>query len=596
MLRTGAQGDRINIAINRRASYVHFLHTLSPGPGVQKWREARTEARKNRAIFPDRPTVFRYDVTYEDGVVVPIRVRFAEAIHTWDRRSYDPEDGILGPLGWASVACEVQDPTEQGRVRATYHMTWANPRPDQSIRVITAIGANDEGVDYGTAAILAIATRTTSPSGTTRFISSTGDDTADGSFERPWKNIEHVVDRLQPGDTVYLREGTYRVNKMIVPSRSGVEGKWVTLSGYPGETAVLDGQDLVIDKDSRQGVITAVDISYLRIQNLTVINSSCEGIAVKGNAQHLDLLHNIVFFTSNSGIGAWRGEQPESMRFVRAIGNILLETCARSANIRFNKVDKRGGDECLDAGGIADFEYAYNEIGYGDKESIDAKGPVRRGRIHHNYVYRTGSIYVDGWNHPVFEIEVDHNVMHSSYGGYKISTESGTDARAIHVHHNLAYDMQAHGIHITNFGETRGEARKTDIRIEHNTLDNCGFGIFVQGQRVKDVIVRNNIVTRTKQFAIATAGQDRVATNILIDHNLVDVWPEGDGKQTPVKGDPLLVADPEYVDAGNVRFHLKRTSPAIDAGSPDPAYRDPDGSRADLGAFPFRSPATSGNR
>jgi hypothetical protein len=582
LLKTGTHGDQLRITLDRRATSVHFLHTLSPSAGVAAWRQARAEARTKRLIFPDRPTVFRYNVEYADGVVVPVRVRFAESIHDWNRRLYDPDDGIVGPMGWASVACTIADADEQGRARHIYHMTWPNPRPDKVIRAIVADGRNHEGIDYGTVALVGISTDERGDSAI-RFVAPDGDDAADGTFERPWRSLQHGVDRLAPGDTLYVRGGSYRPTQMIRPARSGSEGKWITISGFPGETALIDGHDVVIDKDSRQGIITSVDVSYLRIQNLTLINGQCEGIAVKGNATHLDLLHNIVHFTANSGIGAWRGDEPESMRHVRAIGNILLNTCARAANVQFHNHDKRGGDECLDAGGIADFEYAYNEIGYGDKESIDAKGPVRRGRIHHNYVYRTGSIYVDGWNHPVFEIEVDHNVMHSSYGGYKISTESGTDARDIHVHHNLAYDMIAHGIHITNYGETRGQARKTNIRIENNTLDNCGFGIFVQGQRVKDVIVRNNIITRAKQFAIATAGQDLVETNIVIDHNLVDAWPEGDEKQTPIKGAPLFVADPMYADVASANYYLRPASPAISAGRPNA-----DGSRGELGAYPFK--------
>jgi hypothetical protein len=38
---------------------------------------------------------------------------------------------------------------------------------------------------------------------------SQGDDEQDGTIERPWKTIQHALGELQPGDTLYLREGTY---------------------------------------------------------------------------------------------------------------------------------------------------------------------------------------------------------------------------------------------------------------------------------------------------------------------------------------------------------------------------------------------------
>src|SRR5262245_53309148 len=36
-----------------------------------------------------------------------------------------------------------------------------------------------------------------------------GDDAADGSKERPWKSLAFAAKQLQPGDTLYLRAGTF---------------------------------------------------------------------------------------------------------------------------------------------------------------------------------------------------------------------------------------------------------------------------------------------------------------------------------------------------------------------------------------------------
>jgi Protein of unknown function (DUF1565) len=57
---------------------------------------------------------------------------------------------------------------------------------------------------------LPVASKRPLAKGPTYFVHPTqGDDTQDGSEARPWKTIQHGVKRLKPGDTLYLRGGTY---------------------------------------------------------------------------------------------------------------------------------------------------------------------------------------------------------------------------------------------------------------------------------------------------------------------------------------------------------------------------------------------------
>ena len=46
--------------------------------------------------------------------------------------------------------------------------------------------------------------------GPVRFVDpAAGDDKANGSRQHPWRSLQHSVTRLRPGDTLYLRGGTY---------------------------------------------------------------------------------------------------------------------------------------------------------------------------------------------------------------------------------------------------------------------------------------------------------------------------------------------------------------------------------------------------
>jgi hypothetical protein len=54
---------------------------------------------------------------------------------------------------------------------------------------------------------------------------------------------------------------------------------------------------------------------------------------------------------------------------------------------------------------------------------------------------------------------------------------------------------------------------------------------------------------------------------------------------TSIKGDNLIIADPQFVDAERFDFRVRSGSPCYDAGVPGSQYNDPDGSRSDIGAF-----------
>ena len=71
-----------------------------------------------------------------------------------------------------------------------------------------------------------------------------------------------ALQRVNPGDTVFLREGSY--GEFVVPTRSGKPGKMITLKSYPGEIAKIDGSDLYIKGWGN----ALVPVSYTHLQQL----------------------------------------------------------------------------------------------------------------------------------------------------------------------------------------------------------------------------------------------------------------------------------------------------------------------------------------
>ena len=73
----------------------------------------------------------------------------------------------------------------------------------------------------------------TKANGTTYYVAKDGNDSNPGTLAEPWLTIGKANQELQPGDTVYIREGVYQ--ESIAPINSGTSGKYITYQNYPDE-------------------------------------------------------------------------------------------------------------------------------------------------------------------------------------------------------------------------------------------------------------------------------------------------------------------------------------------------------------------------
>ncbi len=65
-----------------------------------------------------------------------------------------------------------------------------------------------------------------------------GNDDNDGSKSLPWKTIAHSAGKLKPGDTLYLRGGTFY--EPVQVTLTGEAQRPITLRSFPGELVVID--------------------------------------------------------------------------------------------------------------------------------------------------------------------------------------------------------------------------------------------------------------------------------------------------------------------------------------------------------------------
>jgi hypothetical protein len=88
------------------------------------------------------------------------------------------------------------------------------------------------------------------------YVSPTGSDDNPGTMGKPFKTLARVCIELKPGDTCFLREGTYL--ETLAPLKSGTEGAPILFRSYKGELAVISGVEAVNGwKDEGKGVYSA---------------------------------------------------------------------------------------------------------------------------------------------------------------------------------------------------------------------------------------------------------------------------------------------------------------------------------------------------
>lgn len=141
------------------------------------------------------------------------------------------------------------------------------------------------------------------------YAAPSGSSSGDGSMSRPWDLTTALAGgngRVQAGDTVWMRAGTYTGN--FRTAIAGQPGKFIVFRQFPGERATvdgtirLDGADVAlwgfeVMRSSPSGVLPAVMARGARQKfiNLVVHDAAQQGITFWDEAVDGELYGNIVY-------------------------------------------------------------------------------------------------------------------------------------------------------------------------------------------------------------------------------------------------------------------------------------------------------------
>lgn len=116
------------------------------------------------------------------------------------------------------------------------------------------------------------------------FISAEGKDSNAGSVEAPFASLEKALEEARKASgevTLFLREGTYRLQKTIVlTTADGNRSKTLNIRSYPGEKVVISGgQELDLDWKPYQKGIMQAPIKDPVLMDMLLVNGEIRHMA-----------------------------------------------------------------------------------------------------------------------------------------------------------------------------------------------------------------------------------------------------------------------------------------------------------------------------
>jgi parallel beta-helix repeat protein len=375
----------------------------------------------------------------------------------------------------------------------------------------------------------------------TFYVATTGNDRDLGTEVRPFRSINKGVSILKPGDTLYVKTGTYEESLINVIPGGKSWKEPVRLAVYPGHTVTIKpkiGSRRVLH-------LEGLDKKYIVVDGFIfdAINVSSNAIKITYESKPEKPASQI------------RIENSEVKNAINSQG--ILVTEGSDGNEFINVTVHDNGSHRLNHGlyigsrfNLVEGCHVYNNQGHGIQvysgtHEKPNNNTVRRNRVHNNQI---GIGLYGGVNN-----SAHNNIVYSNvYGIIAKNQRSG-------LYNNTIYKNNEGGIYV----EASGAIVANNI-----AYNNAGYGIRIEFS--SNVKVNNNLLSNN------VAGDFRSFTDqAVLRHNLI-------GKSY----------DPKFIDLSNFDFRLSVSSSAVDNGATIPevpidlaGVRRPKGRAYDIGAY-----------
>jgi parallel beta-helix repeat protein len=380
-----------------------------------------------------------------------------------------------------------------------------------------------------------------------------GDDRNNGSSEKlAFQSINRAKELVNPGDVVYVKNGTY--NENITLQRSGNPNSWISFQAFPGHKPLVIG--------TQDGTFK-VEGNYLKIIGFEIISTEDgSGIHVGNGNHHTKVLQNKIH---DSGCGGVSGQETD---YLHIEGNIIYRNAFRSPFLcsgisiyQAKPFDNKPGFHNIIRGNIS---YA------NENKKAKADGTVTDGN----------GIIIDDFRH--------------TQGQRKLAKYNA----ATLVENNIVFDNGGRGIHVFQSDNVVVRNNTTFKNMKSVNLEGTSNGE-ITAMFSANLKIYNNIAYAAEKSKKTFV--DDYSTDNIWDYNLsyngkIFFGKEHSksilGKHNLIDRSPMLINPTVNISTAN--FRLQAKSPAIDQGTALSVPRTdfarksrPVGAGYDIGAYEF---------
>ncbi|SCX99839.1 Por secretion system C-terminal sorting domain-containing protein [Nonlabens sp. Hel1_33_55] len=451
------------------------------------------------------------------------------------------------------------------------------------------------------------------------FVATNGNDnTGDGRMNNPYRTINFAADQAFPGSTIQIRGGTYRNSQfndgdiwegdnVANLSLNGTANEYITIQPYNDE-------DVVIEFDATYGFILR-NSSYVRVKGLTFKGISDQitlteaenawGLYKDASGTLHDLQQEMGIDISDPTLIGTQRDKPatpnadkpsyyngralvaNSSHHIEFIDNIVRDV--PSAAIRAQQSDyilisgnKVYGNTFYTTQGVGAITVAEATVPNGDA-SNEIKIIIEK-----NEVYGNENRLIS-WNpnKSFVKFEIDEGT------GIFLTRNNDTYANGrMLIANNLSYQNGASGI-VCHFTDNAIIAHNTVYdNATTNTGDAGGIGV-----NNSDTVTIINNITWSKSDKWALGILANPVTNLTVSNNII-FNDQGQENASRNISNGWVEENPLFMEASNFDFELESDSPAVDAGSDQPAQTEDFNGNPRNDGFPdigaFEKSATAG--
>ncbi|MCR5009193.1 MAG: DUF1565 domain-containing protein [Oribacterium sp.] len=387
------------------------------------------------------------------------------------------------------------------------------------------------------------------------YVSPDGDDDNTGNIQRPLKTIQAALDIVKPGQTIYLRNGTYSGKNTFMSS--GLPDKPISIKRYNKEKAKV-----TLDKDEEGAIFDINGNSYINIEELDIGSSSAQsvhGVMMTAGAHHINILNNEIHDIktthpddgnkgeANAILLLGEGSDPQSSISHVVISNNYIhdningwsENISVAGNCEYVSVNDNLICDNTNIG--IDF---YGNAGYCPVLDYDQPRNCEalRNRVSNcvsTYADCAG-IYVDGGKYILisdntvydcpYGIEVGSEEWCSNFKDYEVTKDYNNcqNTCVVQLNHNVLYNNHACSIKIggyTNDSSTGYVVRVSvcNNKLTHNGNANSSYNCEIALEKCDDVTISANDITHSTndgQILDYGLGEDYSLNIKMFDNNL----------------------------------------------------------------------------